>query len=164
MATIPAASFERECTPERGSTPPDPVGHVARLRRITIPTAGHQPQFADWALAAEACRVMSAPAQWQRSQLVAWVLMPDGWHGLVALGGFDDLDACVRRLKRRSTRVLSARHPGLGGLWASDFQATHVDDERESARRLVMTPVRAGLVPRIGDYPFWDARWLKDNR
>ncbi len=157
MATIPAASFESEPAPQRR------IGRAARLHRVTIATAGHQPHFGDWALAAEACRVMAAPAQWQRSQLIAWVLMPDHWHGLVAVGGFDDLGACIRRLKLRSERVLSARHPDLAGLWACDFDAARVDDELVAARRLVMTPVRAGLVQRIGDYPFWDARWLNDR-
>ncbi len=157
MATIPATCFAR------AAVPPDPLGRVTRLCRITITTAGQQPHFADWALAADACRTMSAPPLWQRSQLIAWVLMPDRWHGLVALGGFDDLGACVRRLKLRSARVLAARTPGLGELWAGDFHAARVDDELHAARRLVMTPVRTGLVPRIGDYPFWDARWLNDK-
>ena len=157
MATTHAASFER------AAPPPGASARLARLRRIRIATARGEPHFADWPLAAEACRVMSAPAQWQRSQLIAWVLMPDCWQGLVALGGFDDLGACVGRLKLRSGRVLAARHPDLGGLWASDFHAARVDDELDAARRLVMTPVRTGLVPRIGDYPFWDARWLNDK-
>jgi hypothetical protein len=28
------------------------------------------------------------------------------------------------------------------------------------ARYVVMNPVRAGLVSRVGDYPFWDAAWI----
>lgn len=144
--------------------PLEPVSRTVRLRRVKIATAGHQPHFADWALAAEACRVMTAPAQWQRSRLLAWVLMPDCWQGLVALGGFDDLGTCVGRLKLRSTRVLATRNPGLRRLWADDFHAAGVNDELDAARRLVMTPVRAGLAQRIGDYPFWDARWLQCAR
>lgn len=116
--------------------------------------------FADWEIAAETCRVLTASAQWQRSQLLAWVLMPGQWQGLVALGGFDDLASCVTRLKARSTRLLASTHLGSGALWTSGYQACCVDDELDAARRMVMHPVRAGLVQRVGDYPFWDARWL----
>ncbi|MBB5859537.1 hypothetical protein GGR69_001194 [Xanthomonas arboricola] len=28
------------------------------------------------------------------------------------------------------------------------------------ARYLIANPLRAGLVARVGDYPFWDAIWL----
>ena len=29
-----------------------------------------------------------------------------------------------------------------------------------TARYLVANPLRAGLVTRLGDYPFWNAIWL----
>ncbi|MEQ7866160.1 transposase, partial [Xanthomonas sp. WHRI 8393] len=34
------------------------------------------------------------------------------------------------------------------------------DDLRLAARYLIANPLRAGLVERVGDYPFWDAIWL----
>jgi len=34
------------------------------------------------------------------------------------------------------------------------------EDLLDVARYVVANPVRAGLVPRVGDYPFWNAVWL----
>jgi hypothetical protein len=34
------------------------------------------------------------------------------------------------------------------------------DDLRELARYIVLNPVRAELVSKLGDYPHWDAIWL----
>ena len=110
---------------------------------VTFATAGRHAHFGDWPMAAAACRILTATSQWQRSRLLAWVLMPDHWHGLVELGGFDSLPACVGRVKGRSARLLRQAHPAM-----------------DAARYVVMNPVRAGLVRRIGDYPFWDAVWL----
>ena len=31
---------------------------------------------------------------------------------------------------------------------------------RDVARYIVANPLRAGLVERVGDYPYWDAVWL----
>jgi len=32
------------------------------------------------------------------------------------------------------------------------------------ARYVCANPIRAGLVKSVRDYPFWDARWLKQLR
>lgn len=141
----------------------EPAECVGRVYRIGLATVGRQPHFARWKCAADACRIITAPVQWQRSRLLAWVLMPDHWQGLVAVGGFDDVGSCIARLKRRSERLLGAAHPQLGPLWASDFHTVCADDGLTAARQLVMHPVRTGLVQRIGDYPFWDAQWLRDG-
>jgi hypothetical protein len=34
------------------------------------------------------------------------------------------------------------------------------EDLAQIARYVVLNPVRAGLVRRVGDYPHWDAAWL----
>jgi len=136
------------------------AGHVYL---VTFTTSDRRRHFERWDVAATACRAMTSPSQWQRSRLLAWVLMPDHWHGLVALGEFDDLSTCIGRFKGRSSRLVRAAHPDTGTVWAPAFhdRAIRNDDALvHAARYLVMNPVRAGLVERIGDYPFWDARWL----
>lgn len=50
-----------------------------------------------------------------------------------------------------------------GPLWQKAFydRAVRKDkDMRKIARYIVANPLRAGLVERIGDYPFWGAAWL----
>ena len=130
---------------------------------ISFTTAGRQPHFIDWAMAAAASRALTASPQWQRSRLLAWVLMPDHWHGLVELGGFDSLPACVGRVKGRSARLLRQAHPEVDTVWAPAYhdRALRADEQLvDAARYVVMNPVRAGLVRRVGDYPYWDAVWL----
>jgi hypothetical protein len=34
------------------------------------------------------------------------------------------------------------------------------EDVQAIARYIVANPIRAGLVKRVGDYPFWNAIWL----
>lgn len=134
-----------------------------QVHLVSFTTANHTAYFDCWEVAATACRVMASNAQWQRSRLLAWVLMPDHWHGLVELGGFDELSACVGRLKGRSARLLRTAHPQLGAVWASTYHDRALRAEEhlvDVARHVVMNPVRAGLVRRLGDYPYWDARWI----
>ncbi|MEC5113557.1 hypothetical protein ACQR5V_01775 [Xanthomonas oryzae pv. oryzicola] len=38
------------------------------------------------------------------------------------------------------------------------------DDLRSVAGDLIVNPLRAGLVERVGDSPFWDAIWLAEER
>ncbi|HZH44807.1 MAG TPA: transposase [Lysobacter sp.] len=152
------------------------MGHAA-LRRgrwsqpgqlylVTFATADRRPLFLAGAHAFAACRAMTAPALWSHSKLLAWVLMPDHWHGLVALGEADTLPACVRRLKGRSARELARAHPQLRPVWARAYHDRALraeDDVRAAARYVVANPVRAGLVRRVGDYPFWDSVWVGGN-
>lgn len=99
---------------------------------------------------------------WANSRLLAWVLLPDGWQGLVQAGPLENPDlrlACARDAGTRTWFRLG----GEGPLWAYGAHVSSMGGNaqpREAARELVGAPVRAGLVRRLGDYPFWDAVWL----
>jgi REP element-mobilizing transposase RayT len=130
---------------------------------VTFTTAGRNRYFADHALARAAARAFSDPRLWTSSRLLAWVLMPDHWHGLVELGDGDELSARIQRLKANSAR--STHGAGLMDtrVWAPGFhdRAVRSEDDLEAmARYLVLNPVRAGLVARCMDYSYWDAIWL----
>jgi len=130
---------------------------------VTFTTDRRQPCFRQWEVASDAARLIVASSAWQRSRLLAWVLMPDHWHGLIELSDDMTLPDCVRRLKGASSRALRRLHPLRRHVWAPGYHDHAIrgsEDMRESARYLVLNPVRAGLVSRIGDYPFWDAIWL----
>lgn len=97
------------------------------------------------------------------ARTLAWVLMPDHVHWLIRLGADDPLDAVVNRLKSASARNVNRVLHRSGPLWARAYHdhALRVEEDlRRSARYLIANPVRAGLVERIGDYPFWNAAWL----
>ena len=95
--------------------------------------------------------------------MLAWVLMPDHLHSLLQLGERDKLDAEVSRLKSASARQANRVLHRAGEVWAYAFHdhALRSDEDMQGvARYVVANPVRAGLVARVGDYPFWNAVWL----
>ncbi len=129
---------------------------------LTTTTASRRPLFAGWDLASRTCSVLAAPATWDDARLLCWVLMPDHWHGLLQLGPRTSPPAAMNRFKALTTKTL--RRCGVEGtVWARAFHdhaLRREEDLRDVARYLVLNPVRAGLVRRVGDYPFWDACWL----
>lgn len=110
-----------------------------------------------------AARTLSEPSVWSPSRLLAWVLMPDHWHGLVELGETSRLDEAMRRFKGRVAREVNFKRKVAGRVWQAGFHDCALRGEpaiEAAARYLVCNPVRAGLVRQIGDYPYWDAVWL----
>lgn len=93
---------------------------------------------------------------------LCWVVMPDHFHWLIQLQDVT-LKTLMRRVKSQSTCRINRARGRTGKLWQQGFHdraLRHEDDVRAVARYIVMNPLRAGLVNRIGDYPHWDAVWL----
>ena len=132
---------------------------------ITFTTRGRQPLFVHWEAAALMARLLADPATWHDARLLAWVLMPDHFHGLLVLGS-GELAARVGRAKGASAFGFNRLGGRSGRVWARSFHDRAVRGSealRSAARYLVANPLRAGLVSRVGDYPFWDACWLSDD-
>jgi len=91
------------------------------------------------------------------NHLLAWVLMPDHAHWLLQLGEGERLETSLGRLKAVSARQLN-RQPGRRTpVWTAAFHDHALRNEKEvlpAARYIVANPIRAGLVRRVGDYPF----------
>jgi REP element-mobilizing transposase RayT len=95
--------------------------------------------------------------------MLAWVLMPDHAHWLVQLGAEPCLENLVNRVKSASARLANRNLGRRGRLWAPTFHDHALRREEDLlviARYLVANPIRAGLVRRVGDYPFWNATWI----
>lgn len=136
---------------------------AGQIYLITFATVDRGRIFEDPGNAAIVARAVEDPRLWYRSRLLAWVLMPDHWHGLIELGPMEDISIVVQRLKTNTARML--RRPGRESapVWARGFhdRALRADESvRIAARHLIANPLRAGLVERIGDYPYWNAVWL----
>lgn len=133
---------------------------------LTFTTRNRRPAFSGFDAACLASRTLAAASNWPRSSLLAWVLMPDHWHGLVQLDKGDDLSRCVARAKSAATRQWHDVYGDTGPLWAPGFHDHGLRAEEsllQVARYIVLNPVRAGLVRSCGAYPFWDAVWLVDG-
>lgn len=99
---------------------------------------------------------------WVNTHLLAWVLLPDGWQGLVRASTLDSPHLRLERAREAGERAW-LRLGGQGSLWASGGRLSTLagsETPLEVARDLVMAPIRTGLAQRVGDYPFWDAVWL----
>lgn len=130
---------------------------------VTCVTRDRRPLFSDPAAAHAVARAITDKRLWYRSRLLAWVLMPDHWHGLIELGPMETLSVCVQRLKANTARAYPANRGGPRRVWEASFHDRAMrrdDDLRIAARYLVANPLRAGLVEEIGKYPYWDAMWL----
>ena len=130
---------------------------------VTFVTFERRVLFSDHIAARCMCRALVDLRSWRTSKLLAWVLMPDHWHGLVELGDADCLERLVNRLKSHSSRRVRLECGIDGRIWADGFhdRAMRYDDNLPAAARyIVLNPVRAGLVERVMDHPYWNAVWV----
>ncbi len=130
---------------------------------VTTVVSGRRPVFIDIGTARPVIDALSNLERDGVCEWLAWVLMPDHFHGLVLLQEDVSLSEVMRRFKGGSARMRNRLHEGSESLWQPNFhdRALRVDEDRRvMARYIIGNPVRSGLVQKVGDYPFWDAIWL----
>lgn len=91
--------------------------------------------------------------------------MPDHAHWLMEVGANGNLSKAVAALKRNSASAVNTVTGNTRGasLWQDGFHDRAIrrdEDLLAVARYVVANPLRAKLVDRIGDYPFWNSVWL----
>ena len=94
---------------------------------------------------------------------LAWVLMPDHLHWLFQLGSVATLSEIMQRLKGRSAKAINQTLCRSGKIWQRNYYDHALRKEEDlaaTARYIVANPLRAGLVPGLGDYPLWDTKLL----
>jgi putative transposase len=136
---------------------------AGQIYLVTFTTATRARLFEDHDLARLAALAMTDRRLWYRSRLLAWVLMPDHWHGLVELGAMDSLSIIVQKIKSNSARRVRAEYPTTGAVWEKGFHDRAIRMEstiKPAARYIVSNPIRAGLADHPGDYPYWNTVWL----
>jgi REP element-mobilizing transposase RayT len=130
---------------------------------ITTTTVNRQRFFDDFNAGCVAVRCFENTEVLGDAQLLAWVLMPDHAHWLIHLGERDALSVVVNRLKSSSARLANRALNRRDALWESAYHdhALRAEENLQNvARYIVANPLRAGLVQRLGDYPFWNAIWV----
>ena len=96
------------------------------------------------------------------AQSLCWVVMPDHFHLLLKVKSMA-LGEVVRRLKARSSRMLNTAIGRNGRCLGPGFHDHALRREENLAaisRYIVANPLRAKLVERVGDYPYWNAVWF----
>src|SRR5690606_8784048 len=88
---------------------------------LTFTTRGRRPIFSRFEAACLVSRTLATASIWPHASLLAWVLMPDHWHGLVVLDSGEDLSRCVARAKSAASRCWHDVYGKTGPLWAPGF-------------------------------------------
>ena len=136
-------------------------GRVSELGRhylITACTLNRKPYFNDFHSARNVIQALRHHDTLEQTQMLAFVVMPDHIHWLFTLRN-DSLSKIVGSFKSWVSHSLGVK------LWQSGFHDRAVRQNESLiaiSRYIVANPLRAGLVDRIGDYPHWDAVWLKE--
>jgi len=129
---------------------------------ITTLTDQRYPWFREFPLACVMCRNLANREFLTDVTILCWVVMPDHAHLLLQLGN-RPLHKVMNQLKSRSARQLNRKIGRSGRFWHHGFHDHALRKEENVvsiARYIVANPIRAGLVKRCGDYPFWDAVWV----
>ncbi|MDP9942084.1 REP-associated tyrosine transposase [Ectopseudomonas alcaliphila] len=133
-----------------------------RIYLLTATTEGRETLFTNFTIGRLVVAELKAAQQDGLVESLAWVVMPDHLHWLIALqqGSLSEL---MRRIKGRSAKRINTLSGRQGKLWQDGFHDRALRREEDvlpAARYIVANPLRAGLVSRVGDYPLWDSVWL----
>ncbi len=130
-------------------------GHIYH---VTTVTWDRHPVFADLYSARLLIGALREAQRRQEASTLAFVVMPDHLHWLVQLEA-RSLPEVVGAVKAVTAHRLGRR------IWQNGFHdhaLRQEEDLAEAARYIVANPLRAGLVERVGDYPHWDAIWVRE--
>jgi REP element-mobilizing transposase RayT len=148
-----------------------PSSHLLRIGRfseqgriylLTSNTKNREPLFADWRVGRLVAKAFDQAEHDQLAVSLAWVVMPDHFHWLMELK-HRSLSEVVARTKSRSNLAVNKALERSGSVWQQGFHDRAIrreEDLVDVARYVVLNPVRAGLVRRVGDYPLWNAIWI----
>jgi len=133
-----------------------------RIYLLTATTENRETLFSNFTVGRIVVAELKAAQQDGLVESLAWVVMPDHLHWLIALqqGSLSEL---MRRIKGRSAKRVNTLSGRQGKLWQDGFHDRALRREEDvlpAARYIVANPLRAGLVSRVGDYPLWDSVWL----
>ncbi|HZV39130.1 MAG TPA: transposase [Pseudoxanthomonas sp.] len=135
------------------------VSLAGQVYLVTFATQGRKRLFDSAQHAAAYSKACMDSRLWQEAKLLAWVLMPDHWHGLIQLGDNAVLSRIVQRLKANTSRAVMTR--GVP-VWQAGFHDRAIPGERTmraAADYLLANPLRAGLVESVEDWPWRYAAW-----
>ena len=130
---------------------------------LTTVTEGRARLFSDPCVASVVATVLREDRLWRDSQLLCWVLMPDHMHLLLSLGMTERLSGLMQRVKAiTSTAAKAGATERRRRIWMPGYHDRALRGEEDVAtfaRYIVANPLRAGLVMRVRDYPYWGSVW-----
>ena len=132
---------------------------------VTTATAHRKSLFRDFTVGLIVAHELCAMEHRDECELLAWVLMPDHLHMLVALRAMP-LSTMMKLFKGRTAREINGMRGTHGAVWqrgSHDHAVRREEDLLDIARYIVANPLRARIVTRMRDYPFWNAKWVQQS-
>lgn len=102
-------------------------------------------------------RSLGEGAQKHDCQIHAYVLMANHTHLLITPGENRSIPLLMQALGRNYVQRLNRHYERTGPLWEGRYKASLVQDDQyllTCHRYIELNPVRAGIVPKPGDYPY----------
>lgn len=139
---------------------------MARLPRLTVPDYPHhviqrgndrQTTFHDAADYELMLSLLAEYSERERVSIHSYVLMGNHFHLLATPATATALPLMMQAVGRRYVQAFNKRHQRTGTLWEGRYRATLVQTERYLLACMAyidLNPVRAGIVARVGDYPW----------
>jgi putative transposase len=87
----------------------------------------------------------------------SYVLMTNHTHLLITPGSARSLPLLMQAMGRNYVQILNKRYGRTGTLWEGRYKASLVHDDQyllACQRYIELNPVRSGIVPGPGDYPY----------
>ncbi|MCF2825885.1 MULTISPECIES: REP-associated tyrosine transposase [Pseudoalteromonas] len=137
------------------------VSLVNQFYAITVTCKDRKSYFNSFSICAEAAKTIMACEKERLFKVIAFVLMPDHLHLIIQLNGSLSLSDAIRAVKGRITTRL--RSFGVFSLWQKGYYEHLIrseDDLKEQARYIIQNPIRANLVTRVCEYPYWFCIWV----
>jgi putative transposase len=132
-----------------------------RVYLVTTTTHGRAPLFEELHLARLV--VASLRSAEPHAHTLCYCLMPDHLHWLLQLHEGATLSTVVQGAKSVSAHRIRKVAAHVERVWQAGFHDRALREEEDLAavaRYVIANPLRAGLTPRVGAYPHWDAVWI----
>jgi putative transposase len=97
----------------------------------------------------------------QHWKLLAFVVMPDHYHVVIALGGRKSLRELMKSINHHNALAINKIRGTHGSFWQEGFHDRSIrphEDLNDYVTYVHMNPVRAGLVEHPEDWPWSSAR------
>ena len=129
-----------------------------QIYSITSVCMAREKVFANYQNARLAAYVLNSKKLWPDAKCLAWAVMPDHIHMLIELGDKEPLSLVVQRIKSLLAVAINQERNKRQPVWQRGYydHAIRTDEDvLMAARYIANNPIRAGLVAKIGDYPYW---------
>jgi REP element-mobilizing transposase RayT len=124
---------------------------------ITTNTAERRPVFKEELVADHLARTIANVQREEGLVVVAWAIMPDHFHIVMAVSAGGTFGRAVQMIKGRFAREFNLACGRSGAVWQDRYHERALRDDRQlwaAVQYVLNNPVAGGLVAN-----WWDHRW-----